>query len=341
MQRLIPFLAAGLLTSAPFAWANEARAVKNVRLKDTAGKVWSLDESKDAKALVVVFLGTQCPINNAYLPRLAELHGTYAAKGVAFYAINSNSHDSIEAIRAHHDKHKLPFPVLRDEGQVAAGRFDAERVPEAFVLDAERVIRYQGRIDDQHGIGYQRPQPTKRYVVDALEAVLDGKKVAVEKVCVEGCFITRAPKAKADATVTYAKHVAPILQSRCQECHRPGQIGPMPLLTHEDAASWAQMIKEVVTDKRMPPWHADGRYGKFMNDRSLSGSDRDTLLAWIDQGCPKGDDKDLPPPQKFAEGWKFGQPDAVFTMPREFLVPAQAPKGGVPYKNFIVPTNFD
>ncbi len=322
--------------------ADKLRAARNIRLKDVAGKSWSLDEPKDAKAVVVIFLGTQCPINNAYAPRLGELHESYSAKGVAFFAINANAHDTLDAIRSHAEKHKLPFPVLRDEDQSVANRFGAERVPEAFVLDAGRVIRYQGRIDDQFGIGYQRPQPAKRFLVDALEEVLAGKKVTQAKVAVEGCYITRAPKGEATAAkITYAKHVAPILQQRCQECHRAGQIGPMPLLTYDDASSWSQMIKDVVEDRRMPPWHADPRYGKFFNDRSLSSADRETLLAWIDQGCAKGDNKDQPPPRKFVEGWKFGRPDAVFTMTKEYTVPAQAPKRGIPYKYFVVPTNFD
>ena len=325
----------------PCGRSDEPQAVRGIRLKDPSGKVWALDEPKDAKAVVVVFLGTQCPINNAYMPRLRELHDSYAAKGVAFFAINSNEHDSVDAIRGHAQKHKLTFPVLKDDGQAVAKRFGAERVPEAFVLDAGRLIRYQGRIDDQFGIGYHRPQPTKRFLVEALDEVLAGMPVTQAKVAVEGCYITRSPKANGDGKVTFAKHVAPILQQRCQECHRPGQIGPMPLLSYDDAAAWAQMIKEVVADKRMPPWHADPKYGKFFNDRSLSAADRETLLAWIDQGCAKGDDKDLPSPRKFEEGWRIGRPDAVITMTKEYTVPAQAPKNGIPYKYVVVPTNFD
>jgi peroxiredoxin len=324
-----------------FAQAGDAHSVAGIRLTDTAGKTWSLDEPKDAKAVVVVFLGTQCPINNAYIPRLGELHAAYSPKGVAFLAINANEHDTSAAIRDHAKKYKLPFPVLKDDGQRAAGRFGAERVPEAFVLDSGRVIRYQGRIDDQYGVGYQRPQPSKTYLRDAIEEVLAGKTVATAKTAVEGCYITRAPQVKTTGTVTFAKDVAPILQNRCQECHRPGQIGPMPLLSYDDASSWSQMIRDVVADRRMPPWHADPKFGKFFNDRSLSTADRETLLAWIDQGCAKGDDKDLPQPRKYVEGWRIGQPDAVVTMTNEFMVPAQAPKKGIPYKYVVVPTNFD
>src|SRR5206468_1114807 len=111
-----------------------------------------------------------------------------------------------------------------------------------------------------------------------------------------GCLIARRPKAKEAAKVTYAREVSRILQNRCQECHRPGQIGPMALLDYDSAAAWSDTIREVVQERRMPPWHADPKHGKFENDRSLPREERDALLAWIDGGCPKGDDKDLPAP---------------------------------------------
>src|SRR3954451_14532642 len=96
-------LAAGL--SAPHAGD---KTITNFRLKDANGKAWALDDAKDAQAVVVVFLGTQCPINNAYAPRLAELHAAYAARGVLFVAVNANEHDTPETIAAHAKEHKLP-----------------------------------------------------------------------------------------------------------------------------------------------------------------------------------------------------------------------------------------
>jgi thiol-disulfide isomerase/thioredoxin len=317
------------------------RTISTFRLKDSAGKAWSLDDVKDCKATVVVFIGTQCPVNNAYMPRLAELHKDYADKGVAFVAINANEHDSAEAIAEHAKQYKLAFPVLRDDRQLAADRFGAERTPEAFVLDAQFTVRYRGRIDDQYGIGFQRPQPTRRDLAEALDDVLAGKPVSQAKTTAPGCIIGRAPAPKPGATVTYSKDVSRVVQQHCQECHRPRQIGPMPLLTYDDVSGWSQMIREVVEEKRMPPWHADPKHGTFRNDRSMPAEARKTLLTWIDQGCPRGDDRDLPAPRLFAEGWTIGKPDAVFTMPKEFTVPAKAGKGGIPYKHFIVPTNFD
>jgi len=330
-----------LLSTLNVSAQEPARTIRDVRLADTAGKTWAFDDLKDKKAIVVLFLGTECPINNAYLPRLAELHKTFDSQGVQFFAINSNQHDTPKAIAEHAKEHAIPFPVLRDVQQKVADQFGAQRVPEAFVLDGQRKIVYQGRIDDQYGIGYQKPQPTKHDLSDAIQAVLAGKNVSEAKTTVAGCYITRAPRPKGEPTITFTKQVSRILQNNCQECHRRGNIGPMPLLTYQDASAWSSMIREVVEEKRMPPWHADPKHGKFRNDRSLSKKDYDTLLAWIDQGCAKGDDKDSPEPRHYSEGWINGKPDVVFTMPKEFTVPAKTPKGGVKYQIFVVPTNFD
>ncbi len=312
-----------------------------LKLNSIDGKSWSLEDCK-SKAVVVVFIGTQCPINNAYMPKLVEMEKDYRDKGVQFVAINANEHDTLARIQEHAKKHRLTFPVLRDEKQMIANRLGAERHPTAFVLDAERKIRYEGRIDDQFGIGYQRKEPTRRDLAVALDEVLAGEAVTKAKTTVEGCYITKTPAGKpAKSDVTFTKDVSRILQNRCQECHRPGQIGPMPLLTYDDASSWAQMIKEVVSDNRMPPWHADAKHGTFKNDRRLAADERTTLLAWIDAGCPEGVKDDLPAARKFTDGWTIGTPDAVFTMPTAYTVPAKTAKGGIPYKYVFVPTNFD
>jgi peroxiredoxin len=316
------------------------KAIAGFALPDVRGQAVSLADFKDKKGVVVLFLGTECPINNAFLPRLAELYKAYAERGVQFVGINSNRQDTPERIRAHAERYGIPFPVLRDEGNVIADQFGAQRTPEAFVLDANRVVCYQGRIDDQFGIGYKRGKPTRNDLAEALDEVLAGKPVSQPTTTVAGCLIGRATKSRPDGTVTFSNQVARVLQKNCQECHRPGQVGPMALTTYDDAVSWAGMIQEVLQDGRMPPWHADPRYGHFSNDRRIAPEDKATLLSWIEQGCPKGDDKDLPPPRHFPQGWTIGEPDVVFTMPEEFAVPAQGPKTGIPYENIFVKTTF-
>jgi peroxiredoxin len=334
--------------SAPPAPASKAaslpsslgKKIGGFALKDQAGKEVALADFKDRKAVVVLFIGTECPINNAYMAVLVGLDKEYVGKGVQFLAINPNTQDSAEEIARHAKKHGIPFPVLKDEKCSVADGFGAQRTPEAFVLDGEGIVRYHGRIDDQFGIGYQRARPTRRDLAMAIDEVLAGKAVSVATTPVAGCLIGRDVQPRPDGNVTFAKHVSRLVQKHCQECHRPGMIGPMALLTYDDVKYWSGMIREVIEDRRMPPWHADPKHGKFANDRSLPKEDRDVLLAWIDQGCPRGDDRDLPPPRQFSSSeWMIGKPDVIFTMPREFRVPAQAARG-VPYQYYFVPTNF-
>jgi peroxiredoxin len=316
------------------------KSIADFTLKDTSGQPVSLAQFKDKKAIAVIFLGTQCPINNAYLPRLASLHKEFAAKEVAFLAINSNQQDGANEMAQHAKKNEIPFPVLRDDSNVIADRFGAQRNPEAFILDEKRVIRYQGRIDDQFGFDFQRKEPTRRDLAEALNEVLAGMKVTVASTSVAGCIIGRVQKTRENGPVTFTKHIAPLLQHHCQSCHRPGQIGPMPLIQYDDVVSWSAMIKEVVTDGRMPPWYADPKHGKFSNDRSMPREQREQLLAWIDGGMAKGDVKDQPPPANFPEGWQIGKPDVVLNLP-DFDVPAEMPKFGIKYQYSSVDLKFD
>ena len=143
------------------------------------GKAWSLTEdARNAKVVVVLFLGTQCPVNNSYAPILAEMARKLEAKGVVFVGINSNQQDDRAAIAEHAKHYALSFPVLHDEGAMIANRFKAERTPEAFVLDGERVVRYRGRIDDRFAKGVHRAQATQNDLADAIDAVLAGRAVA-------------------------------------------------------------------------------------------------------------------------------------------------------------------
>ncbi len=137
--------------------------------------------------------------------------------------------------------------------------------------------------------------------------------------------------------VTFNKEVLPILEKRCQDCHRPGEVAPMALLTYQDARPWAKSIRQAVLTKKMPPWFADPHYGKFSNDRSLSQGEIDTIVAWVDGGAKEGNPKDAPAPRAFVQGWNIGTPDMVLEMPNAFDVPAT---GKVDYMYVILPTNL-
>jgi hypothetical protein len=141
----------------------------------------------------------------------------------------------------------------------------------------------------------------------------------------------------AAAPPTYYKDVLPILEERCQECHRPGEIAPMSLLTYADTRPWAKSIREAVLTRKMPPWLADPRYGHFANDRSLSQSQIDTLVNWVDGDTIEGQPRDGPLPRAWRQGWTIGTPHAVLEMPKPFPIPA---KGKVDYQYIILPTHF-
>jgi hypothetical protein len=137
--------------------------------------------------------------------------------------------------------------------------------------------------------------------------------------------------------VTYSKDVAPILNRRCVECHRAGEVAPMALTSYNEVRPWAKAVKERVLTRTMPPWFADPRHGEFKNDRRLSKQEMDTIAAWVAVGAPEGDPGDLPPIIDYAAGWNIGKPDLVIDFGLDYEVPKD---GVVPYQYFKVPTNF-
>ena len=343
--------------------AQRDRALVHVSLRGLDGKPVSLVDCLGKAGLVLVFTGNDCPNSNKSMPRLVELASRYEPRGFAFLGVNSNAGATAEDVAAHARKYSVNFPVLLDPRNVVADLFGVKRTCEVVVLDHRGVARYHGAIDDQFGRGTSRPTPTRNHLADALDALHAGKPVQVAATEAIGCPIERAARqtptarvrpaapeivrALADreravepiavGPVTYAGDVAAILQRKCQTCHRPDQEAPFSLLTFPDARSRAETIREVVEDRRMPPWHADPRHGHFANDRSLSPRERATLLAWVEQGTPPGDLAQPPPPRSFPEGWSIGAPDVIFAVPEANQIPSI---GVLDYVIVLVPTHF-
>ncbi|HLJ46846.1 MAG TPA: hypothetical protein VKU01_12600 [Bryobacteraceae bacterium] len=141
----------------------------------------------------------------------------------------------------------------------------------------------------------------------------------------------------APSQVTFNKDVLPIVQNRCQECHRAGEIGPFSMMTYKETRPWAKAIKSSVVSKKMPPWFADPKYGHFANDRTLSQQEIDTLVAWVDGGAKEGDEKDAPKPRAWVDGWNIQKPDLVISPREAFHIGA---KEEVPYQYIVMPTEF-
>jgi peroxiredoxin len=335
---LVAVLLCSLVASAEDAKpAPVGKKIADFTLHDYRGAEKSLKDFTNGKCVVITFLGCDCPLAKLYGARLADLAKQYESKGVAFVGINSNQNDSPSAVGQYAKAHGLTFPILKDPGNTVADKFGAERTPEVFVLDNQGVVRYAGRIDDQYGVGYTRPKVEHRYLAEALDELLADKAVTTATTETEGCFISRARKPAATGSVTYSKQVSRIFQTHCVECHHAGAVGPFPLTTFDECSGWADTIRWVVKNNRMPPWHADPQYGKFSNDCRLSNDDKQAVLQWVKDGTPEGDKKELPPPVTFAEGWRIPKPDVVLSMPKPFKVHAQ---GDLPYQFFAIDTGF-
>ena len=130
--------------------------------------------------------------------------------------------------------------------------------------------------------------------------------------------------------VTFTKDVAPILQRSCQNCHRPGSMAPMSLITYEEVRPWARSIRRrtALRDRIgvMPPWFIEKDVGiqRFKDDPSLSDDEIALIARWVDAGAPRGNPADLPPPRDFGDGWEIGEPDLIVRTP-SVTMPAAAP----------------
>lgn len=329
-------LIADTLSAAPKL---EPISLEKLDLVDYRGRRWNLDDFKSDSILVVAFLGTECPLAKHYSIRLREIAAEYEARSVRVIAVISNRQDSLEEINAFATRQELEYPVLKDAGNRFADQIGAERTPEIFVFDASRKLRYRGRVDDQYGIGYVRDQPRRKDLRIALGELLSGQNVSLPRTSAVGCIIGRGKNVDQQSKVTYGTHISKILNRRCVECHREGEIAPFSLTDYDEVAGWSDMIAEVVREGRMPPWHATDDHATFANDRSLTDEETEALFAWAEAGAPAGDLSNLPELPAKLNGWQLPrEPDRVIPVsPEPFDVPAT---GTVRYKYFTFDPGF-
>lgn len=138
-------------------------------------------------------------------------------------------------------------------------------------------------------------------------------------------------------SLTFTKDIAPIVFQNCTSCHRAGEVAPFPIQEYADVKKRSKQILQAVEGRQMPPWKPEAGHGDFVGERRLKAAEIALLKKWVEQGCPEGDAKDLPPVPKFTEGWAFGEPDLVVKMAQEYLVPAE---GRDIYRAFTVPLNL-
>jgi len=343
MQRLFKALAwAVALLPSGFAAAGESVPIgaqsAKVVFTDIRYSPRTLDDFGQPKVFVLAFTTVDCPLVQRYLPRLRELSAKYRDSGVQFLAVNVGSDDSVTEMAYQALEYGVDFPFVKDFDGQCAKALGATRTPEVVALDAERRIRYRGRIDDQFRLGGAKPSAGREDLQEAIEDLLAGRKVAVEETPVDGCVITfpEAPAAKPD--LTYARDVAPLLNKHCVECHRPGTAAPFSLTEFEKVAAKAGTIAEVVEQQRMPPWFAHPGFGKFINKRGLTAEERAVIVQWARGGRAPGELAQASKPPDFPSAkWAIGEPDLVITAAQEEKLPAT---GYIPYRYVILPYLF-
>lgn len=159
-------------------------------LRDVNGNKHKLSDYKNSKAIVIMFISTQCPVSNDYNSRMQSLFEEYSKKGIAFIGINSNKEESVEEIKKHSEKNNLTFLILKDFDNKIADKFYAQVTPEIFVLNPNFELLYHGRIDDSRKI----EKVTEHNLKETLEAILSGKEIPKKETKAFGCTIERRTK---------------------------------------------------------------------------------------------------------------------------------------------------
>ena len=118
---------------------------------------------------------------------------------------------------------------------------------------------------------------------------------------------------------TFHADIAPIIYQNCTECHRTGEIGPMPFTTYEEVSEYSSFISYVTATKYMPPWTPDPDYSTLRGERFLTEDEIELLAEWNEAGAPEGDPADNPGLPDFPEGSQVGEPDVVISMPSAYV----------------------
>jgi mono/diheme cytochrome c family protein len=324
------------------------RLIRDAAFVDLEGKPGRLSDYRTSALLVLCMTATDCPIARKYAPRLVELEQQYRSKDVTFVWVNSQSHESVEDMRASIERSKWVARYVPDPQADLAGALQATSTTEVFVLDPARTLVYRGAVDDQYGLGFTLPAVRRSFLTQAIDALLRGDVPEIRATTAPGCELALAgeePNSDQPAAtdqpvatdVTWHNRISRVVQDNCQICHRPGAVGPFELLTYDDVKDHAKTIKREVERRTMPPWFAEGPRGHWANDTRLSDEDRRDLLSWIAADLPEGDPKDAPISRRWPQDWLLQNPDVVWEAAAPVAVAAQ---GAMPYQEVWFDTNL-
>ena len=283
--------------------------ISDFGLIDQNGEFHNLYYYSDAKAVVLYVQGNDCKNVRNDIKDIKSVRREFKDKGIAFLMINSNMDDTRESIAKEADDYDIDFPILKDRAQLVAEALQIHRTAETIVLEPGTwEILYRGPIKANG----------QEYLTQALNAQLNGEMLAENYIKGKGTPIEMMSDPSGYSSISYENDIAPLLIDKCMVCHVEGGIAPWQMKNHETVLGWSAMMRQVLQTKRMPPYHADPNYGKFSHDLSLSISELQTLVHWIDAGAKKDGARDpLAEYTVEAPEWDMGVPDLVFELDEE------------------------
>ncbi len=319
------------------------RQIADVAFTTLDGKAHKLSEWKSQAGLAIAFTSTTCPVSKRYAPSLARLEKELAARNIALLLVNPFASEKAADIAAANKEQGLTAPYVHDESKAVASALGARTTTEVFLLDAQRTLIYRGALDDQYGVSYNLDAPREHFLLDAVSALLAGRRPTIAATEAPGCELDIPSSAvPANTQLTYHRDVARILQQNCVQCHHDKGIAPFALDDFASVTDRAKTIRRVIEDRAMPPWSAapipDGQPNPWANDHSLSTRDKADLLAWLSsKDRPLGNPADAPAPLKFSSEWAIGKPDLIVQLKQPFAIKAE---GFMPYQVALVETTL-
>ncbi len=263
-----------------------APVADDFRLIDHQGISRSLyyyQNATNVKAFVLIFTGNSCTNVQQMVSRIKSLRDQYTPLGVTFWMIDSNPSDNRSNIVTEANALGIDLPILHDRAQLVARAYQASSTPEVVCVNKVGwQIFYRGTVDDRMGSGTN--STTQHYLANALSSFLANKTVTPRATQTNGCAILLPTI----PTPSYSTDIAPLLLDKCVRCHSPGNIAPFDMTNHATVTNMALQMRTEVLANRMPPWHADPFYQSFTNDGSLTPTEAQKLVKWIDDGAPRG-----------------------------------------------------